>query len=64
MLQLSGAASGDGGQAPVSVSPAELPAPERESRTWTIAKAALSFGPIIAIAVVGVLAIVSGNTGG
>jgi hypothetical protein len=63
VLQLSGAASSDGGQAPVYVSPAELPAPERESRAWTITKAALSFGPIIAIAVVGVLAIVSGGTG-
>lgn len=64
VLQLSGGASADGGQAPVYVSPAELPAPERESRAWTITKAALSFGPIIAIAVVGVLAIISGNTGG
>ncbi|MBF4569445.1 hypothetical protein ITJ57_11805 [Plantibacter sp. VKM Ac-2880] len=61
VLQLTGAASADGEQAPVYVSTAELPAPERENRAWTITKTVLSFGPIVAIAIVGVLAIVSGG---
>jgi len=65
VLQLSGpSGSGDGQRVePVYVSPAEIPAPEPESRTWSIAKAALSFGPIAVIAIIGLLAIVSGGGG-
>lgn len=67
VLQLSGSAgtdSADGDRAePVYVSPADLPAPEPESRTWSIAKVALSFGPIAVIAIIGLLAIVAGGGG-
>ncbi|MGK9146820.1 DUF2510 domain-containing protein [Plantibacter flavus] len=64
VLQLSGSTGGDATAAePVYVSPSELPAPVPESRTWSIAKAALSFGPIAIIAVIGLLAIVAGGGG-
>lgn len=63
VLQLSGVAGAgdDTTAAPSYVSPAEIPAPARENRTWSIAKALLSFGPIAAIAIVGLLAIASGG---
>lgn len=63
VLQLSGpAGAGDGVAAePSYVSPADIPAPAAESRTWSIAKALLSFGPIAAIAIIGLLAIASGG---